>query len=219
MSKDYAYGLWPLVILDSLIFIIFAFSFARPQTKRDWRSLGTFSAFIVALFTEMYGYPLTIFLLSGWLESRYPGHDPFTHNAGHLWHTLFGLKGDAHFDVFHIASYVFIGGGFWILSAAWGVLHKAQQQHQLATTGIYATIRHPQYVGFITIMIGFLLQWPTILTLAMFPVLVFMYARLAVGEEREMRAQFGVQYDEYAAKTPRWFPALFSGGSSASAHR
>jgi protein-S-isoprenylcysteine O-methyltransferase Ste14 len=215
--SDEAYGLWPLVILNSAVFIIFAFSFAKPQTKRDWRSLGAFSAFIVALFTEMYGYPLTIFLLSGWLQSRFPGLDPFTHNAGHLWHTLFRLKGDAHFDVFHIASFVFIGGGFWLLSVAWEVLHKSQREDRLATTGIYAKMRHPQYVGFILIMIGFLLQWPTILTLAMFPILVLMYVRLAIGEEREMRAQFGTVYDEYAARTPAFIPRL-SGHSSVHAH-
>lgn len=206
MNEQEAYGLWPLVILNSFVFIIFAFSFAKPQTKRDWRSLCAFSAFILALFTEMYGFPLTIYLLSGWIQSRFPALDPFAHNAGHLWHTIFGLKGDPHFDVFHIASYVLIIGGFWVLSAAWNVLHKAQKTHGLATTGIYARIRHPQYVAFIAIMLGFLFQWPTILTLAMFPVLVFMYVRLAAGEEREMLAQFGSRYERYRELTPAFIP-------------
>lgn len=216
--SEQAYGLWPLVIINSFVFIIFAFSFAKPQTKRDWRSLGVFSAFVVALFTEMYGFPLTIFFLSGWLQSRYPGLDPFTHNAGHLWHTLFGLKGDPHFDVFHIASYVFIGGGFWLLSVAWDVLHRAQVKHELATTGVYAKIRHPQYVAFVMIMFGFILQWPTILTLVMFPILIFMYTRLATGEEREMRAQFGAQYERYAAVTPAFIPHLSGPAPSTPAH-
>ncbi len=87
-----AYGLWLLVIVNSLVFIIFAFSFSKPQSRRDWRSFGAFSAFIVALFTEMYGFPLTVYLLSGWLQARYPGMDLMSHDAGHLWFTVFGLR-------------------------------------------------------------------------------------------------------------------------------
>jgi protein-S-isoprenylcysteine O-methyltransferase Ste14 len=203
-----AYGLWLLVILNSLVFIIFAFSFSKPQSPRDWRSFGAFSAFIVALFTEMYGFPLTIYLLSGWLQSRYPGMDVLSHDAGHLWSTVFGLSGNPHFGALHIASDVLIFGGFILLSAAWNVLYQAQRRGALATTGAYAYIRHPQYVGFIVIMFGFLLQWPTILTLLMFPLLVAMYVRLARHEEAEARRTFGAAYDSYAAATSGWFPRL-----------
>jgi methanethiol S-methyltransferase len=203
-----AYGLWMLVILNSAIFIIFAFSFGKPQSPRDWRSFGAFSAFIVALFTEMYGFPLTIYLLSGWLQTRYPGLDLLSHDAGHLWSTIFGLEGNPHFNVLHILSNLVILGGFILLSAAWKVLLDAQRHHRLATTGAYAYIRHPQYVAFIAIMFGFLLQWPTVLTLAMFPLLVFMYVRLARSEEREAVQAFGAEYERYAAVTPAWFPRL-----------
>jgi protein-S-isoprenylcysteine O-methyltransferase Ste14 len=86
------------------------------------------------------------------------------------------------------------------------VLYKAQRSHTLAVTGPYAKVRHPQYVAFITIMLGFLLQWPTILTLLMFPVLVWMYTKLAFQEEREVRAEFGEQYARYAENTPAFFP-------------
>jgi len=208
-----AYGLWLLVVLNSAVFIIFAFTFFKPQTKRDWRSFGAFSAFIVALFVEMYGFPLTIYVLSGWLQARYPGVNWFSHDAGHLLEMLFGWKASPHFGPFHVLSFVFIGGGFWILSAAWPVLYRAQKAHELATQGVYARMRHPQYVGFILIMFGFLIQWPTILTLLMFPVLVFMYVRLARPEERQTEQDFGQDWRDYAARTPRFFPRFAGAGS------
>lgn len=210
-----AYGLWWLVVINSLVFIIFAFSFAKPQSARDWRSLGAFSAFIVALFTEMYGFPLTIYLLSGWLGSRYPGIDFLTHDAGHLFETLFGWRGNPHFGPFHMLSFVFIGGGFILLASAWDVLYKAQRAGTLATSGPYATIRHPQYVAFVLIMFGFLLQWPTLLTLIMFPILLLVYARLSFNEERDARVRFGEEYTRYSARTPAFFPRLGSKADSA----
>lgn len=205
-----AYGLWTLAIVNSAIFIVFAFSFFKPRTKRDWRSFGAFSAFLVALFTEMYGFPLTIYLLSGWLQSRFPGVDWFSHDAGHLLEMIFGWKANPHFGPFHLLSFAFIGGGFWLLSAAWNVLYQAQQKHALATTGPYARVRHPQYVGFVLIMFGFLIQWPTVLTLAMFPVLVVMYVLLARSEEREALRTFGEDYRRYMARVPAFVPLLRS---------
>ena len=202
------YGLWTLVLVNSAVFIIFAFSFARPRTGTDWRSFGAFSAFLVALFTEMYGFPLTIYLLSGWLQTRYPGVDFLAHDAGHLLETLFGWRANPHFGPFHVVSNVLIFGGFWLLAAAWKVLYAAQRERRLATTGPYARLRHPQYAAFAMILFGFLLQWPTLLTLAMFPLLVYMYVRLALAEERAVRKQFGEAYERYAARTPRFFPPL-----------
>ena len=205
-----AYGLWPLVVLNSAVFVIFAFSFFKPLTRRDWRSFGAFSAFIVALFVEMYGFPLTIFLLSGWIQARAPGLDIFSHEAGHLWSTILGIQGNSHFNWIHILSNVLLLAGFWVLASAWPVLYRAQRAGQLATGGVYARVRHPQYVGFIVIMLGFLVQWPTILTLAMFPVLVTMYVRLSLNEEREADARFGESWRVYAARTPRFLPRLGS---------
>ena len=207
-NEPQAYGLWSLVIINSFVFILFSYSFFKPQTGRDWRSFGAFSAFLVALFTEMYGFPLTIYFLSGWLQSRYPNIDWFSHDAGHLLEMLFGWKANPHFGLFHMLSFVFIIGGFFLIAGAWRVLYDAQQRRGLATTGPYSYVRHPQYDGFILIMFGFLLLWPTILTLAMFPVLVWMYVRLARQEEREALATFGDAYARYAAEVPGFIPRL-----------
>lgn len=207
MESEPAYGLWSLVIINSVVFLVFAFSFSRPHTARDWRSFGAFSAFIVALFTEMYGFPLSIYLFSGWLASHYPGVDVSSHEAGHLWHTLLGMTGQAHLDPLHILSELLIFGGLILLAASWEVLYRAQRTKTLATTGPYARVRHPQYFAFIVIMLGFLVQWPILPTLIMFPVLVWMYVRLARKEEQEALEQFGDAYAHYAAATPAFLPS------------
>ena len=214
-----AYGLWGLVLINSLVFIFFAFSFFKPRTKRDWRSFGSFSAFIVALFVEMYGVPLTIYFLSGWLQSKFPGVDLFSHDAGHLWYALLGFEGDPHLNPIHIAANVVIVLGFILLSSSWRVLWTAQRSRQVASWGPYARVRHPQYIGFISIMGGFLLMWPTLLTLVMFPILVTMYVRLAHAEEREVATQLGEAWSDYANRTPRWIPKWTRTGSPPTVER
>ena len=206
MHGESGYGLWTLVILNSAIFIFFAFSFIKPKDTHDWRSLGVFSAFIVALFTEMYGFPLTIYFLSGWLTEAYPEVDFLAHENGHLLHAIFGFEGNAHFDPLHLMSNIVIILGFFLLSSAWSVLHAAQNTRSLASSGWYEKCRHPQYLAFIMIMFGFLLQWPTIPTVIMFPILVAVYIRLAKREEKIALTEFGDEYREYMNVTPSWIP-------------
>jgi protein-S-isoprenylcysteine O-methyltransferase Ste14 len=201
MSDLPAYGHWQLVIVNSLIVLIFVFSFFRPHCRRDWRTFSAFTAFIVALFTEMYGFPLTVYLLSGWLAGRFPEIDWFSHNSSHL-------LGNAHSGPLHLISSVLIIGGFILLSTSWKELYNAQRINHLATSGPYARVRHPQYAAFVVIMSGFLIQWPTLPTLIMFPVLIIIYIRLAHREEKLARQVFGELYIRYAEKTPRFFPRL-----------
>jgi protein-S-isoprenylcysteine O-methyltransferase Ste14 len=138
--------------------------------------------------------------------------DPFSHDAGHLWNTLLGWKINPHFDPLHILSNILIFGGFILLAAAWKVLYQAQRAQTLATSGPYACVRHPQYDGFILIMLGFLFQWPTLVTLIMFPILVTMYVRLARREERQVLVEFGEKYRQYLASVPAFFPRFGSIG-------
>jgi len=197
-----AYGLWGIVLIELAFFIVLAFSFTRPKTSRDWRSFGAFSASVVALFAEMYGFALTMFLLSGWLAHHYPGVDFLSHDSGHPLHTQLGFKGDAHIDALHIVSEVLIVAGLFVLASSWRVLYAAQKSRTLATSGPYSYVRHPQYAAFIAIMFGFLLQWLRIPTLLMFPVLVWIYVRLAKTEDRQVEMEFGTIYAEYARCRP-----------------
>ncbi|MBY5494316.1 isoprenylcysteine carboxylmethyltransferase family protein [Rhizobium ruizarguesonis] len=219
MSDAPAYGLWSLVIINSVVFIVFAASFTKLETKRDWRSLGAFSAFVIALFTEMYGFPLTIYFLSGWLGRQFPGVDFWSHDAGHLLEMMFGWRVNPHLGPFHVLSNILIVGGFWLLALSWHVLYAAQRDHRLATTGPYARVRHPQYDAFVVVMIGFLLQWPTLVTLAMLPVLVWFYVRLAKREEEASLAEFGAAWDAYAQTVPRFLPKFGRGTDAARTQR
>lgn len=203
---EYAYGNWLLVVGISVLFLWFTFDAFKPKTRTDWKSYGLFGAFIVALFTEMYGFPLTMYLLASWFGSRFPQLN-FSHTSGHLWEVLLDNTADPHWSVLHIVSNVFILGGLLLISSAWKVLYQAIQKKTLATTGAYRYIRHPQYSGFILIIIGFLLQWPTIITLLMAPLLIWRYVKLAHHEERLLRAADPV-YDAYASVTPAWIPSL-----------
>jgi len=202
---SYAYGFWSLVAVNVGLFAFFIISFLTPVKKREWRSMGATLAFFVALFTEMYGFPLTIYILTGILGSKYPALNPFSHASGHLWLTFLG-GGATIMVVIHIISDGLVIIGFSIMWKGWKLIHAAKGG--LVIEGPYAYVRHPQYSGLFIIMIGMLIQWPTIITALMFPILVFVYYSLSKREEGEMIKIFGDEYRRYLDKTPMFIPRL-----------
>lgn len=202
-AAGYAYGLWPLVITNVALFVGFLLSFAKPKTKVEWRSLGLFASFIVALFVEMYGFPLTIYLLVSWLGNQYPAADPFSHVNGHLLNVFLGVRSD-HGSLLHLLSNVLIFFGAILVAQGWKAVHEATEG--VAEKGSYAYLRHPQYLGFIMVIIGFLIQWPTFVTLLMAPILIGRYILLARREEKEMLLKYPREYAAYRQKVPAWIP-------------
>ncbi len=201
----WGYGLWSLVALNAAIFVMFALSFLTPVRRREWRSFGLFTAFVVALFTEMYGFPLTIYVLTALLGSRYPALNPFSHASGHLWITLVG-GGPAMSVVIHVVSNGLMIAGLVLMGAGWRRIY--QTRGELVTGGVYAWVRHPQYAGLYLVTIGMLVQWPTIITVATWPILLVAYYRLARREEREAEARFGDAYRAYRDRVPMFVPRI-----------
>ncbi|MFR9707822.1 methyltransferase family protein [Paenibacillus sp. MB22_1] len=198
-----AYGLWGSVLFNILFFGMFVFAAYKPQTKREWRTLGAFAAFIVALFSEMFGFPLTIYILTSALGSKYPVLDPFTHLNGHLWVALAGGS-TTLYSILHPLSNLLIFAGILIIGIGWKGIHAGKGE--MVTSGIYRIVRHPQYSGFVLSIIGFLVQWPTIITILMAPILLVMYTKLSKREEKQMIEEFGEKYLEYKKTVPAFIP-------------
>ncbi len=203
MHESYDYGIWSMVIFNVILFGGFVLGFLRPRKKYEWRTLGVFAAFIVALFTEMYGFPLTIYALISLFGDKLGVADPFQHVNGHLLGVLFGAPEWVKLVICQIGGFVMLIG-LIIMGKGWRQIHEAQGQ--LVTGGVYAYVRHPQYSGLFLITIGMLIQWPTLITLIMWPVLMIAYYRLALREEKAVIEQFGEVYLEYKRRVPAFIP-------------
>ncbi len=191
---NFLYQLGPAwaIAVNAGIFILFLV-FLPYRTKMEWRSKGTFAAFILALMAEMFGIPLLLFILSPVMRisyyARQPGswlNDPlifgWTGAVVGVWLTLIGMI---------------------IMAIGWHQIHRAKG---LVTTGLYKYIRHPQYTGFFLLMTGWLLHWETTLTLVMYPILLLMYYLLGRKEDTELKKDFGDEYEIYRQKTPMFLP-------------
>jgi len=203
IQGEYDYGLWPAVIISVMLILFFALSFLAPKGKWEWRSLGMFTGFLVALFSEMYGFPLTIYILTSILGSKYPVLNPFSHVNGHLLRVLLG-GGDLVFGLIHLVSNGLIVVGIVIMGKGWKKIHAAGEQ--LVTDGIYSRVRHPQYAGLFIVSVGLMIQWPTLVTLLLWPVMFVVYYRLAMREERRMIELFGERYLIYRKSVPAFLP-------------
>jgi protein-S-isoprenylcysteine O-methyltransferase Ste14 len=193
-------GAWALAIIMIVIASWLLYRYLAPKTWREWAGAGLIQAFIIALYAEMYGFPVTIYLLV-----RFFGLDRSYLNAN-LWSTLLGI-GNTGMVISMIIGYTLLFIGFGIFLQGWRELYRAHQQKRLATEGLYSLVRHPQYLGlFIGLFGEGVVHWPTLFSVGLFPIIVFAYYRLARKEEQKTIEGFGNAYLEYQLHVPMFIP-------------
>ena len=206
-------GVWPLAVIMIVIVSWVFYRYLAPKSWHEWAGAGVVQAFIIALYAEMYGFPLTIYLLS-----RYFGLDRYDLNAS-LWSTLLGM-GETGMFISMLIGYALLFVGIGLFFQGWRQLHRARQQSRLVIDGLYRYVRHPQYTGLFIALFGEgVVHWPTFFSVGLFPFIVVAYTLLARKEERSMLAQFGEEYRVYQRHVPMFLPLKgqwrsFIGGSS-----
>lgn len=193
-------GVWGIAAIMVVIASWFFYRYLAPRTWREWASAGLVQAFIIALYAEMYGFPLTVYLMV-----RFFGLDR-AHLDANLWSTLLDV-GPLGMMLSMVAGYVLLFVGIGLFAQGWRELYRARKGKRLATDGLYALVRHPQYTGLFMGLFGEgIVHWPTVFSVALFPVIVLVYALLARSEEKRVLAEFGDEYRAYQERVPMFLP-------------
>ncbi|MBW2094065.1 MAG: isoprenylcysteine carboxylmethyltransferase family protein [Deltaproteobacteria bacterium] len=196
-------GHWILALIMIVVGMWIFFKYLAPKDWKEWRNVGLLQAFVIALYAEMYGFPLTIYLLTSFLKLNIP----WLHSKGHLWATLLGLgETGAMIEMFLGLGIVF--AGITLVFRGWHLIYEAQGKDKLVTDGVYSSMRHPQYTGIFIALFGQLIHWPTLLTFVFFPIIVLAYYHLARKEEKVMEEKFGEEYEIYRRRVPMFIPRI-----------
>ncbi len=193
-------GVWALTLIMVVIVSWFLYRYLAPKTWREWAGAGVVQAFIIALYAEMYGFPLTIYLLA-----RFGGLDRTNLNAN-LWSTLLGV-GETGMMISMTLGYLLAFFGISLFFKGWRQVYKALSEKKLVTDGLYGLVRHPQYTGLFIALFGEgVVHWPTLFSIGLLPVIIFIYYRLAKREEQKVTAEFGQEYLDYKKQVPMFIP-------------
>lgn len=193
-------GAWGLAAIMIVVASWLFYRYFAPKTWREWASAGVVQAFIIALYAEMYGFPLTIYLLA-----RFFGLDRYNLNAN-LWSSIVGM-GETGMLISMLLGYALLFIGIGIFIQGWRELYRAHRDNRLATDGLYGLVRHPQYTGlFIGLFGEGVVHWPTLFSVGLFPVIVLAYIWLARSEEKKVLQQFGEEYRAYRRRVPMFIP-------------